>query len=315
MHRISVIVPVYNVEDYISKCLESIISQTYTNLEIIIVNDGSTDKSDEICSYYANKDDRIILIHQNNQGLSMARNNALDIASGDYIGFVDSDDWIASDMFSTLYDNAIKYDADISMCNFYYVSALGELSPYSSENEAIKVLEGDYKIAHNIRLSNNVVWNRIYKRYLFDDVRFPPGKAFEDIFVMHILVDRANKVVLSPECKYYYLRRKSGITLNTFNLSQMGNLEAFIERHKYISKKYPALEKTCRKHIFLSLLWLMRKAYRDNKIEIHKKALNEYIGAVKCYGISDCRLSTEEKNLLTLLFTDINSFIEDNKQS
>ena len=118
--KISIIVPVYNVENYVSKCLDSIINQSYKNLEIIIINDGSTDKSGEICEYYSAKDDRMVLIHQKNQGVSMARNNALDIAAGDYIGFIDSDDWIAPDMYSTLYKNAIEYDADISMCNLCY---------------------------------------------------------------------------------------------------------------------------------------------------------------------------------------------------
>lgn len=166
--KISIIVPVYNVENYVSKCIESIINQTYKDVEIIIVNDGSTDKSGDICDYYSKKDARIILIHQENQGLSMARNNALDIASGDYIGFVDSDDWIAPDMYGTLYNNAIEHDADISMCNFYYVSETGECSPYSNENQPIKVLEGIHKIAHNIRLNNDYVWNRLYRRHLFN---------------------------------------------------------------------------------------------------------------------------------------------------
>ena len=303
--KISVIIPVYNVENYVSKCLDSIINQTYENLEIVIVDDGSTDKSGDICEYYAKQDNRIILIHQENQGLSMARNNALDIISGDYVGFVDSDDWISPDMYCALYNNAIAHNADISMCNFYYVSTSGETSPYSNESDDIKVLEGIYKIAHNIRLSNNCVWNRLYKRHLFNDIRFPKGKVFEDIFIMHRLVDNANKVVLSSQCKYYYLRRENGITLNTFNVSQMGNLEAYIERHKYIAAKYPTLEKTCRKHIFLSLLWLMHKAYRDNKVELYKEDLVRFIDTVIRYDFSNCGLSIEQIKLLKLLFTNL----------
>jgi len=281
--------------------------QNYRNLEIIIVNDGSTDKSGEICERYSGEDARIIVIHQENQGLSMARNNALDIASGDYIGFVDSDDWIAPDMYYTLYSNALEYDADIVMCNFYYVHQNGENLPYSNEREAIKVLEGFYKIAHNIRLSNNCVWNRLYKRYLFNDIRFPKGKLFEDIFIMYKLVDKANKVVVSAECKYYYLLREDGITLSSFNTKQMDNVEAYIERHNYISVKYPKLEKTCRKFIFTSLLWGMRKAYMDNSIEIHKEALCEIIDRVRCYNFVNCGLSAEQESLLRLLFKDITS--------
>jgi len=306
--KISVIVPVYNVEKYVSKCIESIINQTYRNLEIIIVNDGSTDKSGDICDYYAKKDDRIVLIHQENQGLSMARNNAIDIASGDYVGFVDSDDWIASDMYHTLYGNATEYGADISMCNFYNVREDGVKSPYSVESEGIKVLEGVYKVAHNIRLSFNCVWNRLYRRYLFEDIRFPKGKTFEDIFVMHRLVDMANRVVLSSECKYYYLLRQAGITLSPFNLKQTDDIEAFIERHDYVSSRYPNLEKVSRRLIFYSLLWNMRNAHRDNKIETHKEALYKIINTVRRYDFRDCGLSAEQKMLLELLFDDINAY-------
>ena len=314
MPKISVIVPVYDVESYISKCLESVINQTYTNLEVIVINDGSTDKSGDICEHYAQKDDRIILKNQEHQGVAIARNNGLDIACGEYIGWVDSDDWVAPDMFYTLYSNAVEYNADISMCNFYYVNESGNITPYSSENEDIKILEGSYKIIHNIRLSNNVLWNRLYKRHLFDDIRFPEGKIFEDIFVVHKLVDKANKIVLAPECKYYYLRRETGITLSPFDISRMDIVEAFIERHKYISLKYPSLEKICRKFIFTNLLWGMHKAYRDNRIDLHKDALRCLIEQVKCYDYLDCRLSADEMELLKLLFADIDSYVNRMKE-
>jgi len=307
--KISVIIPIYNVEKYISKCIESILIQSYNNLEIIIVNDGSTDKSGDVCAQYAKNDDRIVLIHQDHQGVSVARNNALDIASGEYIGFVDSDDWIEPDMFETLYNNAAIYNADISMCNFYYVRTNGDIVPYSNEKEDIKLLEGVYKITHNIRLSNNVLWNRLYKCELFNDNRFPKGKIFEDIFVMYKLVDTANKIVLSAECKYYYLRRDTGITLSLFTIEQMDIVEAYIERHNYISSRYPNLEKTSRKFIFTSLLWGMRKAYTDKRIELYRESLCKIIDKVKFYDFTDCILSSEEKNLLKLLSTDIDLYI------
>lgn len=313
--KISVIVPVYNVESYVSKCIESIINQSYNNLEIIIINDGSTDNSGAICECYSKRDNRIILINQEHQGIAMTRNNALDIASGDYIGFVDSDDWIVSDMFYTLYNNSVTYNADISMCNFYYIRQNGEMSAYSNENEDIKILEGAYKIAHNIRLNNNVLWNRLYKRYLFDDIRCPEGKIFEDIFIVHKLMDNANKAVLTSDCKYYYVRRDDSITLNTFSINQMDIVEAYIERHEYISIKYPNLEKTSKKFIFTSFLWGMRKAYIDNRIEIHKEELRKLTDKIRCHDFSDCRLSTGEQNLLNLIFTDINSYIGAMKSS
>ncbi|MBO7334370.1 MAG: glycosyltransferase, partial [Lachnospiraceae bacterium] len=119
MELISVIVPVFEVEKYLKECIESILNQTYTNLEIILVDDGSPDKCGEICEEYAKTDNRIIVIHHENKGLSSARNRGLDIATGDYIGFVDSDDKIAPDMFEILLNNLKQYDADISICGFY----------------------------------------------------------------------------------------------------------------------------------------------------------------------------------------------------
>ena len=307
--KISIIIPVYNVEKYVKKCIESVINQEYTNLEIIIVNDGSTDNSGDICDYYANKDKRIILIHQENQGLSMARNNGLDIATGEYIGFVDSDDWIAPDMYYMLYDNAVRYNADISMCNFYYIDHNEKKTPYSNENVNVKMLEGVYKIAHNIRLSNNCVWNRLYKRHLFNEIRFPKGKTFEDIFVMHKLIENANKLVLSSQCKYYYLLRENGITLGQFNLSQLDQVEAYMQRHEYISSNYVNLEKTCRKFIFFSLLWVIHRAYLHNSIETNKEGLQKVIDKVRAYDFHDCGLSKEEENLLILIFKDIKLYM------
>jgi glycosyltransferase involved in cell wall biosynthesis len=307
--KITVIIPVYNVEDYVAECIESVINQNYENLEIIIVDDGSADKSGDICELYAKKDDRIILIHQENQGMSIARNNALDIAKGEYIGFVDSDDWLEADMYCALYDNAAAPNADIAMCNYYYVYKSGQKSPYSNENEGIKVLEGVYKIAHNIRLSNNCIWNRLYKRHLFDDIRFPEGKTFEDVFVMHRVIDNANKLVLSSKCHYYYRRRDNSITLSPFNLKQMDNVDAYIERHNYISAKYPNLEKTSRKFIFSSVLWGMRKAYFDGRIEAHKEELSKIIDGLRRYDFSNCGLNVSEKNLVESLFNNIESYV------
>ena len=118
---ISIIVPVYNVEQYLDDCLISIINQTYKNIEIILIDDGSTDKSGKICDEYAKKDSRIIVIHKENGGVSSARNAGLRIAKGAYIGFVDPDDWIAEDMYEVLYSNAKKYDADVSVCKYKIV--------------------------------------------------------------------------------------------------------------------------------------------------------------------------------------------------
>lgn len=154
--QISLIIPVYNVENYIIRCLESTIHQTYINLEIILVDDGSTDNSGKICDEYALSDKRITVIHQTNQGLSMARNNGIDVATGDYISFIDSDDWIEHDMYEFLYHNLIQYKADISMCKFKAINELGEEFIMFQKQDSliptdtIHVFEDDDIIKHNV---------------------------------------------------------------------------------------------------------------------------------------------------------------------
>ena len=275
--KISIIVPVYNVENYISKCLKSIINQSYKNLEIIVVNDGSTDRSGHICNYYSKIDKRVILINQKNQGLSMARNNALDIASGEYIGFVDSDDWVESDMFSTLYENAVVHNADIAICNATRIfdsekinlpNKIFLFSKYNND-ESIAVYTGVNKFNYYLSKRDYYVWNKLYKRYLFNNVRFPSGKLFEDIFTTYKLIDNANRIVITTKSMYNYVYRTDSITERPFSIDKMAMVEAHMEIHKHISNKYPHLEKACRNRVFLSLIDLMYQAYSEGYIDTH----------------------------------------------
>ena len=178
---VSIIVPVYNVEKYLSKCIDSILAQTYKNLEIILVDDGSKDNSGTICDEYSKKDKRIKIIHKPNGGISDVRNHGLKIATGDYIGFVDSDDYIAEDMFETLVSLLEKNDADISIVSFYEYYNGKLIGVRENENveimnkvEAIKELLIDRKI-------QSYTWNKLFKKELFDGLQFPVGKNFEDI--------------------------------------------------------------------------------------------------------------------------------------
>lgn len=301
--KVSIIVPIYNVEKYIAKCLDSIVKQDMSDIEIIVVDDGSTDSSVEICEQYVSLDNRIRLIHQENQGLSMARNNGIDIATGEYIGFIDSDDWIKPDMYSTLYNNAAEHDADISMVNFNYVMPSGEHIPFANENTGTKVFEGIYKVAHNVRTTNNFAWNKLYRKSLFENIRFPKGKTFEDIFTMYRLIDVANKIVVSSESKYYYVRRDDSITLSSFNMSHIDNIEAYIERYRYISAKYPKFESTCRKQIFTSVIWVMGKLYMTGDTELYNKVSAHIKDMVHEFDYNSCGLSLEHKNRLETYFS------------
>ena len=313
--KISVIIPVYNIEKYISRCIESVINQTYKKTEIIIVNDGSTDTSGNICAAYAEKDSRIILINQENQGLSMARNNAIDVATGEYIGFVDGDDWVEVDMFSTLYQIAVQYDADIAECSHAHVEEAGKIDIRTNEDSdrdyACVYEEPLDKISDHILRGNKCVWNKIYKRHLFDNIRFPKGKIFEDVFTTYKLIDKANKIVKSSAVKYNYLKRTDSLSRQNFNLGDIHIVEAFIERYKDLKERYPndKLEEICRKQILVSFLNSINRAYSDNKIEDYKEEITALIDSVRQYSFYDCDLSQQEINALNFIFKSLNTYI------
>ncbi len=211
--KISIIVPVYKVEPYIRKCLDSIVGQTYRNLQIILVDDGSPDNCGKICDEYAAKDSRIEVIHQENGGLSAARNAGLRLATGDYIGFVDSDDWIELDMYEYLLENALKYQAGIAVCGRIERHVDKEVVRGFSE---IEVLDRELALKYLLQndLLQNYAWDKLYKRELFQDIWFPAGKTFEDVAVMHKLFIKAERVVCLPEAKYNYLLRFNSILDN-----------------------------------------------------------------------------------------------------
>lgn len=221
-HKISVIIPVYKVEEYLPKCLDSVINQTYKNIEIILVNDGSPDKSGVICDMYAGMDDRITVIHKQNEGVAKARNDALDIAKGDYIGFVDSDDWIEPDMFEFLMNNLIKYDADISMCG-ETVYENGKIIS-SKSNGSVSILDQDGAKKLTVKGgSMGLIWNKIYKKSILDNVRFSSEYGCsEDLIFVYQAVQHAKNMVCVNKAKYNYFRREGGITKGEFGYGAFG---------------------------------------------------------------------------------------------
>ena len=211
--RITVVVPIYKVEAYLKKCIESIRSQTYSNLEILLVDDGSPDNCPKICDEYANLDERIQVIHKENGGLSSARNAGIDRATGEYISFVDSDDYIEANMIELLYEGIIKYDAEIAICNHYVEKKerlLMELPPVDREcvytkREAMKLLLEDV-------VMKNYAWDKLYKTELFQKVRYPIGRNYEDIGTTYLLFDQANRICQLQGYEYYYQMREDSIS-------------------------------------------------------------------------------------------------------
>lgn len=240
---ISVVVPVYNVEAYLARCIESIIAQTYRNLEIILVDDGSTDKSGKICDDYKTKYSNLIeVVHQKNRGLSGARNTGLGHAQGKYITFVDSDDWLSHDMIEIMYDNLKKYNAQISGIGFYQAYENGKLVANSSKT-GICIMNKEEALGKFL-FNNNLtvcVCGKLYQTSLWNTIKCPEGKLFEDQYTTYKLIEQAKVVVFNPSPKYYYFKRKGSIGHSTFSDRTYDLYWGVQEQYDYITRNYPAL--------------------------------------------------------------------------
>jgi glycosyltransferase involved in cell wall biosynthesis len=212
---ISIIVPVYKCERYLPKCLDSILSQSFTDFELILVNDGSPDGSGKICDFYSQKDKRIKVIHKSNGGASTARKLGVENANGKYIGWVDADDYIAPDMFSLLYNLSECHNADISECQYYMVS--GEQMTRSGEEEPIVSGNGDTILRQFFTAGMKpAFWNKLYRRELFDRIEFPARQLHVDYYVNVLFALMTLKYVRTPKVKYYYMvRENSNMTTRT----------------------------------------------------------------------------------------------------
>jgi len=244
---ISIIVPIYKVESYLRQCLNSILVQTYRNLEIILVDDGSPDKCGEICDEYQKKDSRIKVIHKKNGGLSDARNAGLNIVTGEYIGFIDSDDWIAPDMYQYLLDGIKQYDSDIAVCEYFNVYNEKSVATYRTEdryfagNEAMKALL-ELKIG-------NYAWNKLYKVKLFEDIRYPVGMNYEDVRTTYRLVEKCKSVVALCQPKYYYRQNNFGIVYEPSISNKISCVQSRMDRYRVLGEQWPDLQSFLLKEI------------------------------------------------------------------
>lgn len=258
MCEISIIVPVYKVEKYLDKCVTSILNQTFTDFELILVDDGSPDNSGKMCDEYAKKDYRVRVIHKANGGLSDARNVALDVACGKYIGFIDSDDYIDQDMYETLYKNLKDSNADLSVIGMYDVYANREPKIVDEElfvlnqKEAIKFALDGRKLA----VSAN---NKLYKRELFEEIRYPKGKLTEDAFVIMEILLRCATVVISTKQKYYYFHREDSITTTKFSTKYLDIIDAWSYNETIILEHYPDLKKQAKRRVYWAYFTVLDK--------------------------------------------------------
>lgn len=277
--KVSVIVPIYKVEPYLKRAVASILHQTYHNLEIILVDDGSPDQCGRICDDYAKEDNRITVIHKENGGLSDARNAGLDAAHGEYIVFVDSDDFIAEDYVETLMQCLKKYDADVAMCS-YAVTASVELDESifkASRDETVEVcdrrelLNNLYDANHKDATYFIVSWNKIYKASLWQDVRFPKGRIHEDEATTYKIYDRAQKGVYLHRPLYGYFTAPSSITRDRFNIKRLQWMDALDDRIVYFEDKTAQLNEEAKqeKEFLEKQIACCRRARADASIHYY----------------------------------------------
>lgn len=237
---ISVIVPVYNVEKYMSKCVESIQRQTYQNIEIILVDDGSPDHCPEICDQFAKEDSRIKVIHKKNGGLSDARNAGIEVANGEYLAFVDSDDYISREMIEKMYCRIIRDQSDMAICNIDFVDENGNLlNSNTIQVDNMTVEEPRFwRELYGVNYTYCIVaWNKLYAKKLFKDVRYDVGKLHEDEFIIHKLVSKCEKISFLSEKLYCYLQREQSITNSEYTVKRMDVAEAVIHRSLYFQQR------------------------------------------------------------------------------
>lgn len=278
MPLISVIVPVYKVEPYLDRCIRSIVGQTYENLEILLVDDGSPDRCGEICDAWAKKDSRIRVIHKENGGLSDARNAGMSEATGTLIGFVDSDDWVEPDMFRLLYARLTGSDSDIAACGIVLDFEDGAASRMlTMPGDAIlDTREALMALMDNSRLQQPVC-NKLYKREQIKDVSFPVGKCHEDAFWTYQAIARAKWVSVFDTPCYHYLQHGGSIMGSQFSLKRLDALEAELEMLAFLRECHPDLTGFGVVEAYMLYIGLMQGGLRSLKGQ-ELKILRERIG-------------------------------------
>lgn len=278
---ITVIVPVYKVPEYIHKCLDSVLKQTYHNLEIILVDDGSPDECGHICDEYGLKDKRITVIHKENGGLSDARNVALDVCKGKYVTFIDSDDYISPDYVMYLYDLIKNNHSDLAICDFEYVSTTGKKFRNCNYDGLVKVMTVKEALVELCKgsLFTNSAWGKLYLTEHFKDIRYPKGFLFEDIPTTYKLFLKSKKIVFGRKAEYYYVYRPDAISRSQFTNKRLHAISFSEQMCSDIIKLYPDLESICanklfNEYIYAFKLWAICKDADPNVYKLLKQKIN-----------------------------------------
>lgn len=301
---ISLIIPVYNVEEFLDRCLESAINQTYENIEIILVDDGSPDSCPKLCDNWSKKDKRIIVVHKLNGGLSDARNAGIKIAKGEYLTFIDSDDYIDKSYVKELYD-AIKIDdCDLSISGIVVkYSNRTVINKYTNEKEILTPKETLKKILYDEGIDISAT-AKLYKKELFKNIQFPKGRLYEDAATTYKLIYASKKIANNNVPTYFYMIRNNSIAQSTFNKKKMDLIKSTEEMTNFIREKYPDLSSACDRRLmyaYLSTVSQLASVKKEYKKE--EKTLIEYINNNSKKALKDKKCPMRDKfAIITLGF-------------
>lgn len=282
--EITVNVAVYNSEDSLPICLESILNQTFINFELLIINDGSTDNSGRICDEFAAKDQRIRVIHQKNKGLSSVRNRSLEEAKGKFISFVDNDDTIAPSMLETLHRLITAHNADLSMCKYNTVNENFELIKTPVESTEIEILNSyeSIKKTYEHKLAGFVIFNKMFSKKIFENIQFPVGRDFQDAAVLYKLLHSAQKIVFTHEALYNYSSHQKSTTskLNqTVDNKRLQINSNYNELAEFIETHYPSLSDLISQEYYQSLRTILVELM--DKKEVNPEILKDLQEIIK----------------------------------
>ncbi|MBU3180687.1 glycosyltransferase family 2 protein [Clostridium psychrophilum] len=305
---LSVVVPIYNVGNYLDECIKSIINQTYANLEIILVNDGSTDNSLDICKKYSKADTRIVLIDKKNGGLADARNAGITVFTGNFIAFIDSDDIINLKMFELMLGLINKTKSDIAICSY---TDFSDDKPINNRklNEHHNVTYTGKDAVYNVYTGRNkniqfIAWNKIYKRELFTNIRYPIGKLHEDEFVTYKVLYYAKKVVCSQAILYYYRQREKSIMHTTLSYRNLNSLEAYQESIDFFAQRNEKILCSCAVNRALASTIVLYNRFAENQIYDKKieQEIKKYYSKIIHKYLSNTDLSKIKKTYYRIFY-------------
>lgn len=306
-YKISIIVPIYNTKDFLAKCIKSLMAQTYKNIEIILVNDGSTDDSLSICKKFAELDDRIIVINKSNGGVSSARNKGIEIATGDFLGFVDSDDYISPLMYEKLIHAIKEFNADIAECGYINVSSdYNKINTKLLNKSFVKGKDQCRKKYLSKSNTTNFNCNKLYRRSILDGVRYEKLHFSEDYVFNAKVFSNCNKYASIDQSLYYYVNHKESVTSEKFSIKKLDIVKAGKIVFEFYDRVDPELQRYASFYIINNIKKLYREMYQfyddDDKLNIEKKLLKDFYYYFSLIKKEIFRISYKKINFFSLWF-------------